>query len=267
VLTVAGVEWSKLIAQLKVRLILAACVTSPFAFAAALRVQSNVPTDTLFGRAVTESGFAVPLVVLGFGGLWVFPVLASIVGGDLFSSEDRWGTWTAVLTRSRSRREIFGGKLLTALAFSSIAVAMLAVSSMAAGALVIGRQPLVDLSGVLRGPEQTMARTALAWMSVLAPTFAIGAVAVLASVATRSSVAGVGLPVLVCLAMQIYAFVDGPDLIRRLLVTSAFDAWHGLFAEPAYLKPLVYGTVASGVCLVVCLGAAYGLLRRRDIGR
>ena len=75
-----------------------------------MRVQSSVPTDTLFGRTVGESGFAVPLVVLGFAALWVFPVLASIVSGDLFSSEDRYGTWTTVLTRSRSRGELFAGR-------------------------------------------------------------------------------------------------------------------------------------------------------------
>jgi ABC-2 type transport system permease protein len=267
VLTVAGVEWSKLMAQLKVRLVLGVCVVSPFAFAVAMRVQSSVPTDTLFGRTVTESGFAVPLVVLGFAALWVFPVLASIVSGDLFSSEDRYGTWTTVLTRSRSRGEVFVGKVLTALAFSSIAVATLAVSSVAAGALVIGRQPLIDLSGVARAPAEAIARVTLAWVSVLAPTFAVSAAAVLVSVATRSSAAGIGLPVVVGLAMQVYAFVDGPDIIRRLLMTSAFDAWHGLLTEPTYFKPLVYGTVMSGVYLSVCLGAAYGLIRQRDIGR
>jgi ABC-2 type transport system permease protein len=169
--TVAGVEWSKLSAQLKVRLVLAACAISPFAFAAAMRVQSNLPTDTLFGRSVTDSGFAIPLVVLGFAALWVFPVLAGIVGGDVFSAEDRYGTWSTVLTRSRSRVEIFAGKVIAALAFSAITVAVLAISSVAAGALVVGRQPLINLSGVLLPPGQATARVVLAWASVLLPVF------------------------------------------------------------------------------------------------
>ena len=89
----------------------------------------------------------MPLVVLGFAALWAFPVLTSVVGGDLFSAEDRYGTWATVLTRSRSRAEVFAGKVLTALGFSSLAVAALAVSSVAAGVLVIGPQPLINLSG------------------------------------------------------------------------------------------------------------------------
>ena len=87
-LAVAGVECSKLVAQPKARLVLAVCVAGPFAFAVAMRVQSSVPSDTLFGRAVKESGFAVSLVVLGFAALWAFPVLTSVVGGDLFSARD-----------------------------------------------------------------------------------------------------------------------------------------------------------------------------------
>jgi len=215
---------------------------------------------------VKESGFATPLVVLGFASLWVFPLLTSVVGGDVFSAEDRYGTWTTVLTRSRSRAEVFAGKVLMALAFSSLAVAALAVSSVAAGVLVFGLQPLVDLSGALLSPAQALVRVGLAWASILPPAFGFTAAAVLLSVATRSSAAGIGLPVIAGLAMQLYALVDGPEAIRRLLIASAFGAWHGLLTERPYFRPLIDGTIVSGAYFVVCLAIAYRLLRRRDIG-
>jgi ABC-2 type transport system permease protein len=209
----------------------------------------------------------VPLVILGFAALWVFPVLASIVGGDVFSAEDRYGTWTTVLTRSRSRAEVFAGKVLTAVGFAAVAVTVLAVSSVAAGALVIGRQPLVDLSGVLLPPAEALVRIALAWASVLPPTFGFVAVAVLVSVATRSSAAGIGLPVVAGLVMQLYGFVDGPETVRRMLIASAFGAWHGLLTEPPYYGSLVHGTAVSAAYLSACLVLAYRMLRWRDIGR
>jgi ABC-2 type transport system permease protein len=263
---VAGVELTKIAVQWKARLVLAGCLAGPFLFAAALRVQSNVPDDTLFGRSVKESGFAVPLVILGFAAFWAFPALTSIVGGDIFAAEDRYGTWKTLLTRSRSRSEVFAGKVIAALVFSLAAVAILAVSSVAAGVLVIGMQPLLDLSGVLLAPPQALTRVALAWASVLPPIAALTAVAVLLSVATRSSAAGVGVPVLAALAMQLYAFVDGPEAVREALITSAFGAWHGLLAAPPYYRPLLYGTIVSGAYVVISLGVAYGLLKRRDIG-
>ena len=265
VLAVAGVECSKLAAQFKAQAALAVCVASPFVFVAAMRVQTVLPEDTLFGRAVKESGFATPLVVLGFAALWALPVVTSVVGGDLFSAEDRYGTWSTVLTRSRSRAEVFAGKVLTALGFSLFAVVILALSSVAAGVLVIGPQPLINLSGALLEPPQALTRIALAWASVLAPALGFTAVAVLVSVATRSSVAGIGLPVVVGLAMQGFALIDGPDEIRRLLISSAFGAWHGLLADPPFYRPLIYGTTVSAGYFAVCLVFAFQVLRRRDI--
>jgi ABC-type transport system involved in multi-copper enzyme maturation, permease component len=265
-ITVTGVECAKLAAQLKSRIVLAACVAGPFAFAAAMRVQSSLPEDTLFGRWVKESGFAIPLVVLGFAALWVFPVVTSVVGGDLFAAEDRHGTWKTLLTRSRSRSEIFLGKVVTAFGFSILAILVLAASSIAAGLLIIGDQPLVDLSGVLLPSSQALGRVGLAWASVLPPACGLTALAVLLSVATRSSAAGIGLPVVIALVMQLYALVDGPEIVRRLLITSAFGAWHGLLAEPAYYGPLVYGSATSVGVAVTCLLLAHRILQRRDIG-
>jgi ABC-2 type transport system permease protein len=265
VLAVAGVECAKLAAQATARSALALCVAGPFAFAAAMRVQDSLPEDTLFGRAARESGFATPLVVLGFAALWALPALTAVVGGDLFSAEDRYGTWTTVLTRSRSRADVFTGKMLTALGFSFLAVTTLAVSSVVAGILVIGHQPLIDLSGGLLSPTQALGRVALAWGTVLPATIGFTAVAVLLSVATRSSAAGVGVPVVIALAMQLIAYVDGPEAVRRLLLTPAFDAWHGLLSEPPYYGPLVNGTMTSAAYFVFSVGVAYWLLLRRDM--
>jgi ABC-2 type transport system permease protein len=264
---VAAVERTKLMGQLTPRLTLAACAVGPFAFCVALRLQESTPSDTLFGRAVLESGFAAALVVLGFAALWVIPALASLAGGDLFSAEDRHRTWPTLLTRSRSRAELFVAKVLVALTFSCLAVAVLAVSSLVASWLVIGFPGLIDLSGVLRSPSQSLLRVALAWLSVVPPALGVTAVAILFSVATRSGAAGIGLPVVAALTMQLLAFLDGPAIVHRLLLTSAFGAWHGLLTEPPYYGPLLHGAIVSAAYAVVCLAAAYRVLQRRDFAR
>ena len=262
---VASVEGSKLSAQIKTRVALVACATAPFVFAAIMRVQNSLPEDTLFGRSVKESGFALPLVVLGFAAMWVLPVLTSIVGGDVFSSEDRYGTWKTLLTRSCRRSEVFAGKVAAAFGFSFLATAVLAVSSVAAGLLMIGAAPLVGLSGSQLLPSHALMRVALAWISVLPPMFGMTAFALLLSVATRNSAAGIGIPVVAALTMQLYALVDGPEIVRRLLVTSGFTAWHGLLAQPSFRGPLAYSAVVSSVYVVASLVIAYRLLERRDV--
>jgi ABC-2 type transport system permease protein len=265
-MTAAAVECSKLAGQLKVRILFLACIVSPFAFAAAIVVQNTLPEDTLFGRSVRESGFALPLVVLGFAGLWALPALAGIVGGDLFPSEDRYGTWASVLTRSRSRTEIFVGKVATAIGASSLAFVALALSSVSAGVLIVGRQPLVTLSGVALPADQALTCVLFAWLTALPGLFAFTAIAVLVSVATRSSAAGTGLPVLAALVMQLCGFLDAPESARQFLLTTSFGAWHGLLTEAPYYRPVVHGTVVSAGCGALCLAIAYELVRGREIG-
>jgi ABC-2 type transport system permease protein len=264
--SVASVECAKLFAQLKVRLLFVVCVVAPFGFAVVVLVQSSLPTDTLFGRAVKDSGLAVSLVILGFAALWGLPAVSSIAGGDVFSAEDRYNTWKTVLTRSRTRMEIFTGKLVAALGVSVAAVIVLGLSSVAAGILAVGAQPIVGLSGVLLSAPDASIRIGLAWLSVLPPVLALTGVAIAVSIVTRSSAAGVALPVLAALAMQLLALIDGPELPRRLLITSAFGAWHGLLADPPFLGPLFDAMLVSAGYGVIALIVAHRTFRRREIG-
>ena len=213
-----------------------------------------------------ESGFATPLVILSFAAVWVFPVISSIVGGDLFSAEDRHGTWKTVLTRSRSRGELFAAKVLVAQGFSMLAVAVLALSSIAAGVLFSAPIPSSICRASCCPRRSPCAASCFAWASVLPPLAALTGVAVMVSVVTRSSAAGIGLPVLAALTMQLGALMDAPEAIRRWLVTSAFEVWHAVLIEPRSYQPIVDAGLVCAAYLSVSLGIAYRALRRRDIG-
>jgi ABC-2 type transport system permease protein len=265
VLAVVKAESIKLSARAHAPGVLAVCAVAPFLFVWAMRVQTSLPEDTLFGRAVRETGLATPLVVLGFAALWALPVLASSVAGDLFSAEDRDRTWPALLTRSCGRAEVFAGKVIAAAAFACLATLVLAASSIAAGILAFGYGPLVDLSGALVPPTTALARIVVSWTTTLPPTIGFVAIAILVSVVTRSSAAGIGLPVVLGLAMQLALYVDAPGAARRLLLSSAFEAWHGLLTDQPYYRPLIDGVLVSAAYCAVCLTASYVLLRSRDV--
>jgi ABC-2 type transport system permease protein len=87
----------------------------------------------------------------------------------------------------------------------------------------------------------------------------------LTSVATRSSVAGVGVPVVATFALQLIAFADAPSLFRLILPTTAFDGWHGLLAQPAFYGPIVLGTAVNVVCAAVLISIARRIFLRRNI--
>ena len=238
-------ERRKLASQLATRVLALLCVLGPFAFAAILQAQSASPADTLFGVWAHSSGFAVSLVVLGFAAQWGFPVIAGVVAGDIFSSEDRYGTWKMVLTRSCSRVDVFAGKVLAGATFSLAMLVIAAVSSVVAGVLLVGDQPLVGLGGTLLSTGKSLWLVMLAWLICALPMLAFTSIAVLFSVVTRNGIIGVLGPSLVALAMQLIALVGTGTWVHLLLVGTAFNGWNGLFTAHPFYGPLIVSMIVS----------------------
>jgi ABC-2 type transport system permease protein len=258
------VELAKIVAQLLPRIAAGLCVIVPFAFTVFINTQSAVPADWLFGRWVQSSGFAIPFVMLGFAGIAGFPVIASIVAGDIFSSEDRHSTWKTVLTRSCTRGQIFVGKTLAAMTFSVAMVVVLAVSSTLAGIVVVGRQPLIGLSGQSLDPARSIA---LIWESfglALAPTLAFTCLAIFFSVTTRNSMAGVlGAPIVAGFMVLLSLMGSGVE-VRSILLTSPFEAWHALQIPGATTKSIWIGVLISVAFGALSLSAAWRSFHGRD---
>ncbi|WP_030182445.1 ABC transporter permease [Streptomyces sp. NRRL S-813] len=257
-------ELVKLVSQWRIRLAVLACWLAPGLFVAAVSQQSTLPTDTLFGRWMHATGWAGPLVMLGFAGTWALPLLTSLVAGDVFASEDRLGTWRHLLVAVRSPRRIFAAKALASLTVILLLVAGLACSSAAGGLATVGNRPLVGLDGHLLTPSDAAGRVLLAWVCVLAPTLALAAIGLLGSVVLGRSPMGLLLPALVALAMQLAQMLPLPVAVRLALPGYAFISWNGLFTGPAQLGPLLIGIAVGLVWAVTATALAYLLFLRRD---
>lgn len=263
-MSAARTERRKLVAQLPLRLLVVVTALGPVVFAVLLKVQSGTPTDALFGVWVHTSGFAISLVVLGFAGTWGFPIIAGVLAGDLFASEDRRGTWKTILTRSRSRGEVFAGKALAAMTFATALGVLLAASSLIAGLILVGGQRMVDLSGRELGSAHLLLLVSLSWLIALLPVLAYTALAILFSVATRNGIIGVLGPILVALVTQLLALLGNGVIVHLLLIGSAFDAWHGLFVAHPFFGPLIVSVLVCLAWIAGSLLAAWLILRRRE---
>ncbi|MFE8947284.1 ABC transporter permease [Streptomyces sp. NPDC007856] len=257
-------ELVKLVSQWRIRLLVLACWIAPALFVAAVSQQSTLPSDTLFGRWMLATGWAGPLVMLGFAGTWALPLLTSVVAGDVFASEDRLGTWRHLLVAVRSPRRIFAAKALASLTVILLLVAGLACSSAAGGLVTVGNRPLVGLDGHQLTPSDAAGKVALAWVCVLAPTLALAAIGLLGSVALGRSPMGLLLPAVVALAMQVAQMLPLPVAVRLALPGYAFISWNGLFTSPAQLGPLLIGIGVSLVWALLATTLAYLLFLRRD---
>jgi len=257
-------ELLKLLAQWRIRLVLLVCWLGPAVLVAVISQQSSLPADTVFGRWMSQTGWAGPLVVLSFSCNWVLPLLTSLVAGDVFASEDRLGTWRHLLVTVQSPRRIFAAKALASLSVIGLLVAGLAASGIIGGLAAVGNWPLVGLDGHQLAPGHAAGAVLLAWASALAPTLAFAAVGLLGSVALGRSPMGLAIPALLALALQVVQLLPLPVVVRAALPSYAFIAWRGLFISPAQAGPLVAGVVVSLAWAVVASALAYLLFMRCD---
>ncbi|MFL6115392.1 MAG: ABC transporter permease [Catenulispora sp.] len=257
-------ELVKLFSPWRVRLLILACFLGPGVAVVAINQQSTLPSDTLFGRWLHASGWAGPLVVLGFAGTWALPLLTSLVAGDVFAAEDRLGTWRHLLVAVRSPRRIFAAKALAGGTVIGLLVLGLAVSGIVGGLLAAGDKTLIGLDDHPLSPGDAAGKVLLAWLCVLTPTLALAGVGLLGSVALGRSPMGLLLPVLTALAMQLAQMLPLPVAVRLALPGYAFISWNGLFADPQQLGPLLIGIAVGLVWAVVATALAYLLFLRRD---
>jgi ABC-2 type transport system permease protein len=264
-LTVLRWELRKLAAQGRARYTLLGCLLAPALVVLVLNGQQRPPKDNLYGRHIHDSGYAMPLLVLGFAAQWVFPLLTALVAGDIFASEDHHGTWKTVLTRSVSRAQLFWAKTLTSILFALSVLVLFAASTIVTSLLVVGQQPLIGLTGQLIPSGTALPLVIASWATALAPLLGFTALAILLSVLSRNPAVGIVGPVVIGLVMQLVGSLGGLDLVRHGLLTTPFESWHGLFTATRFYDLITEGLLVSAGWLAICLAIAYTALRRRDI--
>jgi ABC-2 type transport system permease protein len=261
---ILGFELVKQFSTWRVRLLILLSWLGPGLVVFAVDQQSTLPSDTLFGREMHATGWAGSLVVLGVAGTWVLPLLASVVAGDVFSAEDRLGTWRHLIITVRSHRRIFAAKAIASLTVIVLGLTGLAVSSVIGGLLAEGNKPLTGLDGHQLAGGDAGVNVLLAWVCVVAPTLALAAIGLLGSVALGRSPMGLLLPMLAALGMQVAQLLPLPVAVRLALPGYAFISWNGLFTDPQQPGPLLIGVAVSLVWAVVATALAYLVFLRRD---
>ena len=263
--TVYSWELRKLRSQKRTYLGLAAAALVPVIFVIALLSSSGGPDEVPFGRFVRETGLAVPLVGLLFSSVWLFPLITSLVAGDIVASEDNHGTLKTILTRSTERWQIFAAKLLAALTYAFVALVVFVGVGLLLGGLSWGFDPLTSLSGTQIEPARGIGLIAAAALAYLVPMTAIAAIALLLSTVTHNSAAAVVGTLIASFMMQLLAIISGLDFVHPYLLSEQFDAWQGLLREPVDWTPIIHATWVSACYAVPALLWAFMAFMRRDV--
>jgi ABC-2 type transport system permease protein len=260
-------ELRKLRAQNRTYIGLAAAVAIPLIFILALAVDNSGggPEELPFSAFVRETGFAIPLVCLAFGAFWLLPLLTALVAGDIVANEDQNGTLKTILTRSVERWHVFAGKVLAALTYTAVLLAIYVSVGLVVGGLVWGFDPLTTLSGTRIDAGRALFLTALGTLAYLLPLSTIAAIGLLLSTVTRNSAAAVVGTLMVSIFMQIIAAISALDALDPYLLSTQFNAWQGILREPIDWDPIVRSAWVCGGYALPSLAWALTAFLRRDV--
>ncbi len=265
--TVYRWELFKLRYQKRTYLGLGATILVPILFVIAIRVQHHHDHggDFAFSSYLTRSGLAVPLVILLFGAVWMFPLITALVAGDIFASEDHNGTLKTIFTRSLERWQLFAGKALAASTYAVVAILLCGTVAVIAGSIESGFNSLQSLSGTIVSAPKALELVYVALVIYLIPIAAIVCIGLLLSTLTRNSAAAVVGTLMISLLIQLIGILPGMSGAQPYLLSTQFNAWQGLLRTPIDWSPIIQAVWVCALYAIPSLVAAFLVFIRRDV--
>jgi ABC-2 type transport system permease protein len=266
VATVYRWELFKLRYQKRTYLGLGAAAIVPILFVLALHFRHDRHGgDFAFSSYLNRSGLAVPLVLLLFGAVWMFPLITALVAGDIFASEDHNGTLKTIFTRSLERWQIFAGKALAALSYAIVAILLDGTVALIAGSIQSGFNSLQTLSGTIVSAPKGLELMYVGLLVYLIPISTIVCIGLLLSAVTRNSAAAVVGTLMVSLLFQLIGILPGLGGAQPYLLSTQFNAWQGLLRTPIDWSPIIRAAWVCAMYGVPSLVAAFLVFLRRDV--
>ena len=264
--TVFRWELTKLRHQKRTYLGLGAAAIVPILFVLAIHFRHDRRGgDFAFASYLTRSGLAVPLVLMLFGAVWMFPLITALVAGDIFASEDHNGTLKTIFTRSLDRGQIFAGKALAAAAYAIVAILLSGTVAVVAGSIQSGFNSLQSLSGTIVSAPKGLELVYASLLVYLIPIGTVVCIGLLLSTITRNSAAAVVGTLMVSLLFQLIGILPGLGGLQPYLLSTQFNAWQGLLRTPIDWAPIVRAAWVCALYGVPSLFAAYLVFLRRDV--
>jgi ABC-2 type transport system permease protein len=264
--TVYRWELFKLRFQKRTYLGLGTAIAVPIIFVLAIHFRPDRRGgDFAFSSYLTRTGLAVPLVILLFGAVWMFPLITALVAGDIFASEDHNGTLKTILTRSLERSQIFFGKALAAATYATVAIFLSGTVAVLAGSLQSGFNSLQSLSGSIVSAPKALELVYVSLLVYLMPIAAIVCIGLLLSTITRNSAAAVVGTLMVSLLIQLVGILPGLGSLQPYLLSTQFNAWQGLLRTPIDWSPVIRAAWVCALYAVPALVAAMLVFLRRDV--
>jgi ABC-2 type transport system permease protein len=267
--TLTAYRWElrKLISQKRTYLGLGLAVILPLIFVLVQNLHNRHGHDqgNIFASHITQSGLATPVLMLLFLSVFMLPLIAALVAGDIVAAEDSNGTLKTILTRSVDRGQVFAAKVLAAMTYATIALFLSAIVATVAGVASWGFHDVVTFSGTVVSAPEGLLLVFASNAVYLIPLLSVAAIGVLLSTTTRNSAAAVVGTVGLVILLYIISGIPGIEGLKPYLLTEQFENWHGLLRTPTDWTPIWHSAWVCALYAVPALFAAYLVFLRRDV--
>jgi ABC-2 type transport system permease protein len=268
-MTLTAYRWElrKLISQKRTYLGLGLVIVLPLFFVVFQNVHQRHDRggDNPFAAQITQSGLATPVLMLLFLSVFMLPLAAALVAGDIVAAEDANGTLKTILTRSANRGQIFAAKALAAVTYATIAVFLSAAVATVAGVISWGFNHVTTYSGTVVSAPEGLLLVFAANAVYLIPLLTVAGIGVLLSTTTHNSAAAVVGTIGFVILLFIVAGIPGLEGAKPYLLTEQFENWHGLLRTPTDWAPIWHSLWVCALYAVPALFAGYLVFLRRDV--
>ncbi|MCX4469744.1 ABC transporter permease subunit [Micromonospora sp. NBC_01655] len=213
----------------------------------------------------TSGGLNFTLFALLVSASFLLVVVVALFCGDTVASEASWGSLRYLLAVPVPRARLLAVKLLVALAYSALALLLLAGTALLAGTLRYGWEPLRSQVAAQLEPGEGLLRL-LAVLGYLAVVLlAVAGLAFLLSVVTDAALGAVGGAVLLWILSSILDQITALGGIRAFLPTHYSSAWLGLLSTPVQTDDVVRGCISAIGYATLFWSLAFWRFTRKDI--
>jgi ABC-2 type transport system permease protein len=265
-----GAEFRRQASRRRTQLALGFMVLLPLIILIAFQFDTNDDDNGggEFGSLIdlaTSGGLNFTLFTIFVSASFLLVVVVALFCGDTVASEASWGSLRYLLAVPVPRARLLAVKLLVALAYSALALILLAGTALAIGTLRYGWSPLRSTVAAQLEPGEGLLRL-LAVLGYLAIVLLVVAgLAFLLSVTTDAALGAVGGAVLLWILSSILDQITALGAIRSFLPTHYSTAWLGLLSTPIQTDDIVRGTVSAICYATVFWGLAFWRFTRKDI--
>lgn len=265
--TVLRWELRKLVSQKRTYIGIGLAVVFPLIFVIVETLRTHGPHEgeNPFSREISRSGLATPVLILLWASLFLIPLIASLVAGDIVAAEDGNGTLKTILTRSVDRTQVIVAKALAAELYAFVALSTFALVATAAGVTSWGFHPVVTFSGTVVSAPKALLLIVAAYAVYMIPLTAVVAIGVLFSTVMRNSAAAVVSTLAFTLLLALITLIPGLEGAKPYLLTRQYEAWQGLLATPTDWAPILHSLWVCALYAAPALIAAFLTFLRRDV--